>query len=347
MWDNAFAVLRLYHDTRGNAQVGPRVRAHGVNLGKWVSQCRDDYWDGLLSPEHISRLESVDGWQWGPPRSGSWRHALHALSGYATQHGTTLLVEHTTVDGVDLQAWTSLQRQAYIALNLPATRVEMLEELPGWEWDAELVRWRQGLRAARLHIQRHGSLKSVDRETRLGDFRLGHWIQRCREDYRAGTLPADRVDELQALPGWTWGRPHDNWREGLHYLNRFVTQNGHASPPQHTVIDGYPIGWWVTQRRRQHRQGTLPAHWAHALESLPGWQWEPLEDRWRRGLTALHQYVANRGHASPARAERINGYPVGEWVRAQRSAHARGRLPRDRTTELAALPGWRWDSNPT
>ena len=303
VWANAFAALRFYRQSRGSADVAPRVRAHGIDLGKWVSQCRDDYWDGLLSSEHTRQLESVDEWHWGPNRSGSWRHALHALTHYADRHGTTVLVEHTAVHGVDLQAWTSLQRQSYIALILPATRIELLEELPGWEWDAELARWRQGLAAARLYVQQHRSLASVDLETRLGDFRLGQWIHRCREDHRADTMPGDRAAELEALPGWKWSRYQQNWADGLKILQQYASHTGHAAPGQHTVFEGFAIGGWVAQRRRQRKKGTLKSDHAAILESLPGWEWTPLENKWQRGFSALSAYAA--AHGPPIqRAER-------------------------------------------
>ena len=57
--------LRSYRQRFGTAEVPRRVRAFGVDLGKWVAQCRDNYRDGQLSPEQVQALESVEGWQWG------------------------------------------------------------------------------------------------------------------------------------------------------------------------------------------------------------------------------------------------------------------------------------------
>ena len=103
-------------------------------------------------------------------------------------------------------------------------------------------RWTQGLAAARLYIERHGGLDAVVRETRVGPFRLGHWIQRCREDYRAGTMRRERSAELEALPGWAWRQPQrESWTDGVQALQRFISQSGHASPKQHEVIDGFPV----------------------------------------------------------------------------------------------------------
>ena len=346
-WQDSITALRSYREIRGSADFSTRIRAHGIDLGKWVARCRDDYWHGQLSDDQIRELESVDGWQWGPARPGSWRHGFNILSDYAARHGTTILIEHTIIDGIDLRAWVTAQRQSYLNLELAGTQIRLLQRLPAWDWDIERARWRQGVVAATLYIEQHRSLGAVQRQTRLGDYPLGQWLHRCREDFRAGTMPKDRAAQLEVLPGWSWGREHQNWDDGLKVLRKYVAQTGHASPGQHTVIDGYPIGRWVTQRRRQHKHGTFPQDRAAILESLPGWQWEPLENQWRQGLTALTHYAAAHGHANPTRGETINGYPIGEWVRAQRSAHHRGWLSTDRTIQLAALPGWRWRAQPT
>ena len=268
--------LRLYCEKRGSADVAPRVRARGIALGKWVARCRDDYWHGALSAEHTNELESVDGWSWGPRRPGTWRHAFDLLAEYATQRGTAVLTDETRFDDVDLQTWTSAQRLAYAELRLPGTSIQLLEELPGWDWDADAARWVQGLAAAHLYIESHGSLEAVIRETQVGAFRLGHWIQRCREDYRAATMPAARSAALEALSGWSWRQPSlESWSAGLEALQRYISREGHAAPPQGEVLDEFALGWWVTRRRRDYRAGTLSPERAAELESMPGWQWEP------------------------------------------------------------------------
>jgi hypothetical protein len=341
-WAQSLEALRSYRERCGTADVPRRVRAYGIDLGKWVAQCRDHYWEGELSTEQVQALERVEGWHWGAGRPGSWRQTYDALKAYAETHRTTVAVEASSHDDIDLQAWAAAQRKAYADLQLSKPQIEMLGELPGWHWDPEEMRWRQGILAAKTYAQRHGGLDRVQRDTRLGAYPLGQWLHRCREDYRAGTLPTHRITELEHLPGWKWGRYQDNWVEGLKALKRYFAKTGHASPGQHTVVNGYALGWWVTQKRRQYRQGTLPTEWTEALEALPGWQWAPLDHQWQRGLQALRQFVDRYGQADPPREVSIDDYPVGNWVRAQRDAYERGRLSVERTTELESLPGWHW-----
>lgn len=338
--------LHLYREKRGSADVPRRVRAGGVALGAWVNRCRDDYWLGALSVEHIRELESVTTWSWGPDRPGTWRHAFDLLADYSARRGTAVLVDETTFDGVDLHTWTVAQRRAYAEHRLPDSSIRLLEGLPGWDWDPDSARWVQGFAAAHLHIKSHGTLEGVGRDTRVGAFRLGHWVQRCREDYRVDTMPAPRSVALEALPGWSWKQPSmESWSDGLQALQRFISRVGHAAPPQGEVDDKFALGWWVTRRRRDYRAGTLSPQRVAELEALPGWEWDPNEHRWQRGLAALAGYAEVQGHANPARGERFDAYPVGDWVRAQRTARINGRLTSIRAARLESLPGWRWSDD--
>lgn len=341
-WAKTLEALSSYYELRGTTAVPRRFRAFGVDLGRQVEKFRDDYWNGELALECLERLEDIGDWQWGPSRPGSWRHGYDMLKLYAEVHATTLVID-ANEDGVELAEWMAVQRASYASLQLRKLQIDLLEALPDWTWDPDEFRWRQGMFAVTTFIRQRGSLESVDRETRLGSYPLGQWLHRCREDYRAQDLEPSRVAELESKPGWSWGRRADHWLEGYTAIERFVEEHGHAAPAQKAVFKGFGIGWWVTQKRRQYRQGTLDAGQVSALESLPGWEWDPLEAQWRRGFEALVSYTDSHGSANPRRGETVGDYAVGDWVRAQRDAFVRGRLSLARISRLEALPGWLWN----
>ncbi|RIT41618.1 helicase associated domain-containing protein [Mycobacteroides abscessus] len=336
-WRNAIAALQTFQAARGNADVPRRFRVHGVDLGAWVSTCRDRYWDGLLSAVQISDMQSVPGWEWGPARPGTWREAFNDLARYAARHGSTLAPADDTV-----RQWAAAQRKIHAIGELADTRAAQLETLPHWEWDLDQLRWHDGIEAARQYVQIHGTIRSATPGTCVGGFGLGWWLQRCRQDHRAGTLPAPRATELEGLPGWSWGRAEHNWDRGMAALAGYIAKTGNARPSQHVVINGVALGVWVCDKRRRYRLGMLPPGQAAALQALPGWQWSPQEANWQRGLDALTQYVDRHGGACPSSACRVGAYPVGEWVRAQREAYRHGRLPIQRAALLQDIPGWCW-----
>ena len=342
-WTQSLQALKSYRDLRGTAEVTRGVRAFGVDLGKWVAQCRNDYWNGGLDAKRVKALERVDGWQWGPPRPGSWRHAYDIVHAYARKRRGIIAIEATVIDGVDIQDWAAAQRRAHSSAELSVAQIALVGKLPGWTWDQDETRWRHGILAAKRYVKLHGSLDDVQQDAELDGYPLGQWLHRCREDFRADTLPAERVNALEALHGFSWGRQHDQWTVGLEALTRFTAANGHASPGQHTVLDGFRLGAWVTGKRYQYRHNTLPEQHVAALQGLPGWQWSPLDAQWQRGFDALRRYSEQNGHASPPRGCTVADYPVGDWVRAQRDAYDRGRMLSTRVAQLEGLPGWSWN----
>jgi superfamily II DNA or RNA helicase len=63
-WDQKFAQLQKYVKTYGNAKVPDHYKADGVQLGKWVGKQRQKHKTAGLSPEQVTRLESLNGWSW-------------------------------------------------------------------------------------------------------------------------------------------------------------------------------------------------------------------------------------------------------------------------------------------
>lgn len=336
-WSKAMAALRTFQNARGSTEVPRRFRVQGVDLGAWVHTCRERYWDGLLAAAQIADLRSAPGWTWGPARPGTWRHTFDDLARDAAMHGSTLAAVDDTA-----RKWAAAQRKAHARGELAAPRAALLETLPHWEWDLEQLRWHEGIDAAHHYARQHGTISSAAPGTCVGGFSLGFWLQRCRQDHRAGTLPSPRAAELEALPGWSWGRTEHSWERGMAALARYTEHTGDVCPSQHVVIDDVALGIWVCDKRRRYRLGHLPTWQVTALQALPGWQWSPQEASWQRGLLALTQYADRHGGACPSSGCRMGTYPVGEWVRAQREAHRHGRLAAQRAAQLQGLPGWCW-----
>jgi Helicase associated domain len=78
------------------------------------------------------------------------------------------------------------------------------------------------------------------------------------------------------------------------------------------------------------------------LEALPGWAWRPFDAKWVEGFSVLERFVAREGDARMPRSHVEDGFPLGAWVKEQRSVYREGRLSEERVTRLEALPGWVW-----
>lgn len=137
----------------------------------------------------------------------------------------------------------------------------------------------------------------------------------------------------------------DDWHFYFGRLEAHIEAGGSAAPETSLVLpDGTAIGRWVTAQRALKRRGGLRSERVRALEDLPGWVWDELEDRWHKAFAVMSNWVVETGSAEvPGRASHMD-FALGPWVTRQRRAKATGRLPQDRVQALESLPGWVWDS---
>ncbi|MBO0728377.1 MAG: Helicase associated domain protein [Acidimicrobiaceae bacterium] len=203
--------------------------------------------------------------------------------------------------------------------------------------------WEFWLGLLERFVEREGHAL-VSARTREDGFQLGQWVAEQRRGYQRGTLDEDRRSRLEALPGWTWNPLDDNWGEGHARLQSYAQREGHTLVPARTSEDGFQLGQWVHNQRREYRQGTLDEERRSRLEALPGWTWNPLEDDWEEGFARLQSYVNGEGHSRvPHAYGDRDGSRLGLWVGVQRSEYRQGTLDEERRRRLEAVPGWTWD----
>lgn len=133
-------------------------------------------------------------------------------------------------------------------------------------------------------------------------------------------------------------------REGLQRLRRYAARQGHTAVPQDfRDEDGFRLGLWVKERRREKRKGTIRAELVPLLEGLPGWLWEVIRRRtFEDWVSLLTEYAKEKEHATPRSRERYKEAPLGLWTVAQRSAYRRGELSAGQIRAIEQIPGWTW-----
>jgi superfamily II DNA or RNA helicase len=271
-----------------------------------------------------------------------WEFWFGLLEKFIERNGDAGVPLTCTFDGYKLGAWAITQRHYCAKGVLQADRRQRLEELPGWTWGLRADRWEQGFRRILDYVKQNGDAL-VPVSYTVDGYQLGKWVNVQRVNFIRGTLDADRRQRLEELPGWTWDPYADRWEQGFSRILHYVKQNGDALVPRSCTVDGYPLGKWVNKQRNSYIRGTLDADRRQRLENLPGWTWDPLADQWEQGFNQLLRYIAQNGDALVPFSYIFDGYPLGSWVKAQRSSYAKGILAAERRQRLENLPGWTWD----
>jgi hypothetical protein len=105
--------------------------------------------------------------------------------------------------GFPLGRWVLAQRRLHRSGKLPLAQEDLLSAMPGGVWDWREDRWAQFLPALGDFAAREGHLR-VPQGYREGSYRLGEKVAATRWQHKEGGLAAERVRQLEQLPGWVW-----------------------------------------------------------------------------------------------------------------------------------------------
>jgi superfamily II DNA or RNA helicase len=136
-------------------------------------------------------------------------------------------------------------------------------------------------------------------------------------------------------------RTTTSWNFWFGLLERYVADHGSAlAPLSFVTTDGYKLGAWINGQRTG--RDSLTSERYLRLESLKGWDWDPLATQWSEGFDALVGYVAQEGTANVPRSYvASDGFALGGWISNQRTR--KDRISSERRALLEALKGWDWD----
>jgi superfamily II DNA or RNA helicase len=208
--------------------------------------------------------------------------------------------------------------------------------------------WPEWHAALTVYRARHGHTRVPPSYRTLSGMALGDWLAGQRRLHGAGQLAEERTAALEAL-GVIWQPQQENWVRALEHATAYHAAHGDLDiPGNHVTSDGFALGTWLGQRRREYRRGTLAADKTAAFEQL-GVTWDNAFDAaWQRSLDRLTRYRATHGHARVpvSYVDPDDSYRLGTWLAIQRHDHRHGALSPLRVTALEEL-GVIWDAENT
>lgn len=198
--------LQRYARREGHAVVPQSHIENEFKLGRWVAKQRRVYRAGRMPQERIDALESVNGWSWSPSSTmekEAFERGLSLLKQYVAREGTSRVPQGHRERGFALGVWVASRRKDYRQGKLGGPRARLLAGLPGWVWEPLDAKYKFGLESVRRYARQHGHAR-VPQAHQEGEFKLGQWVELRRIQYRAGRMSAERIKELEAIPGWVW-----------------------------------------------------------------------------------------------------------------------------------------------
>ena len=332
--------LQQFVEREGHANMRQAHIEDGFKLGRWVSTRREEFKKNKLSLRKITELEAFPGWVWNG-REAQFQQALSYLKMFVNREGHAAVPPNHTEGEFRLGGWVRECRTSYKRNTLSPEKISELEAISGWVWDPLGSRFEEGLNYLKSFANRVGHSRVPTAHVENG-FKLGGWARSQRYKFNDNKLTPDKIRALELVPGWTWDWAESDYQEGLYHLSKFVAREGHAEVPMQYEENGYKLGNWVGARRRTYKEQKLSDAKIAELESLPGWTWDPIEDRYHNALHYLRIFADREGHPNVPRSHVENGFKLGNWVGSRRMEYRNNRLSELKVAELEAFPGWAW-----
>ena len=297
----------------------------GVPVGKWLElqrQVQAGQRPGRLTAEQAAKLEKL-GIRWNHRLEAAWEKGFASAQKYRTEHGDLLVpVRYRDKNDFALGEWIVYNRQRYLGGNLTQNRIERLEAI-GMVWSTSNDLWEQNYAAATQYYLEHGDLEvPIKYETPSG-FGLGVWLGAQRAAHKAGELPQEQVERLDAL-GMDWTNRNDRkWMSLYDVAAAYYHEHGNLNvPSEYVTPDGVLLGKWVARQRyaylNQDRSSARVTPERKALLDKLGMVWEKY-DPWQERYDLALAYKTEHGDLEiPSVYKTADGVWLGSWVSRQR-----------------------------
>lgn len=299
----------------------------GVPVGKWLElqrQVQAGQRPGRLTAEQAAKLEKL-GIRWNHRLEAAWEKGFVSAQKYRTEHGDLLVpVRYRDKNDFALGEWIVYNRQRYLGGNLTQNRIERLEAI-GMVWSTSNDLWEQNYAAATQYYLEHGDLEvPIKYETPSG-FGLGVWLGAQRAAHKAGELPQEQVERLDAL-GMDWTNRNDRkWMSLYDVAAAYYHEHGNLNvPSEYVTPDGILLGKWVARQRYAYlnpdRSSARVTPERKALLDKLGMVWEKY-DPWQERYDLALAYKTEHGDLEiPSVYKTADGVWLGSWVSRQRQA---------------------------
>jgi len=277
----------------------------------------------------------------------NWNARFKELLSYRSEHGGDCNVPQRQVK---LGPWVASQRTAYKAGTLAQDRIDRLDSI-GFKWEQKKAsvgmreedklgqrqnkhdeNWNARFKELLSYRSEHG-----DCDISCSQGKLGRWVSKQRERYRAGSLAQDRIERLNSI-GFSWvmarGGSKVPWETRFHELVQYKAKHGDCD----ISTKKGKLGKWVDKQRAVYKAGSLAQDRIDRLEGI-GFRWTlhgVKEEAWATRFHELVQYKAEHGDCCVSRKRKL-----GLWVDRQRVVYKAGSLAQDRIDRLSGI-GFDW-----
>lgn len=184
------------------------------------------------------------------------------------------------------------------------------------------LHWEDWYALAKEYYKKHGDLRIPRNYVASDGSKLGRWIERQRAAFHGkGTysISGDQISLLDRIGmQWCLGERKE-WDFWYAKAEEYYREHGDLLISKKCSSDGYALGNWIGEQRREYQEGRLKKERCKKLESI-SMEWCVREHRtWEEWYLDALYYRKQHGNLNiPVEYKTEKGSALGSWVERQR-----------------------------
>lgn len=196
-WDNYYSICNLL--IKQGKNIYKINEYNGYKIGSWLSDQKSVYKVGKLSQYKIEKLQKL-GISWNEFES-KWNNAFDLLCQYLEEYNTNHISKDVIYKGFKLGRWIQTQKKEYNSGVLKQERIEKIKST-GYLLDSYRDNeWYRMYAVAKEYYNEYGTAYLPKRHTYHNE-KLGQWIMKQIQQYKAKKLNEERYELLSLLNLW-------------------------------------------------------------------------------------------------------------------------------------------------
>ncbi|GAX21474.1 hypothetical protein FisN_10Hh053 [Fistulifera solaris] len=317
-WKTRYEQLVQFKREHNHCNVTSTDSNNGRAFSDWIRDQRRLCRLGKLKPERKQQLDQI-GFVWSNP---VWMEKYQELLEFKEKHGHCK-VPTNYKENPRLASWVRNLRCDQLQGKVRADRKQMLDEI-GFVWrktpeDREKEKTQKRLREL-IRLVPDSELKEEELAIKRSMIEKEEAEKKKQKEIREQKLQESVL--------------HQKWLERYQELKAFHEKNGHF----HVTLanGGQPLGDWMRDQRRRHKEGKLPAIRKQLLDEI-GFVWS--YSVWMDHYNQLVEFKNAHGHCRLPPSHENKALKV--WVKNQRHDEIAGRLSDERKKLLDDI-GFLW-----
>ena len=171
---------------------------------------------------------------------------------------------------------------------------------------------------------------------------LNRWQRTQKKAFDEGTLSAERLTLLNAIPNWQWTYAEASWHRSAEEFSDFAVTEKRRPSPKSKDPKERRLGRWRHDQLVAYSRGNLSEDRLRVIRAIPCWSWSSRRQTWFQNRKSVKSFYLKHGFCPRMNAENDEERHLAIWCSVQHRQYMNGALSKDKIDSLDRISGWTW-----